>query len=193
MSLNVQMLSMLASVLVGIYLGAALDTYFRIFRFRKTLWWIKITCDVLFWLIQALVFFLVLLNVNNGEVRFYLFLAVGLGYATYRALFEVIYRKTLDVLLKMISRIVLILKRMTYLIILNPTKVLLKQLVYSVMIIITTLWVIVSFFLKWTLYPFVFILKWVDKKSGYPLLTQRKKFTKVLKAIMERLRGFYKK
>ncbi|RKL65218.1 spore cortex biosynthesis protein YabQ [Salipaludibacillus neizhouensis] len=192
MSLDIQMLSMLASVIMGIFLGASLDTYIRIIRFNSALSWVRVISDILFWILHALLFFIVLLNVNNGEVRFYLLLSLLLGYAIYRALFESSYKKILDVLLGVIKSVASTLARIVYLLILNPVKVLLKQLGYSVMILITGVWIILTFILKWTLWPVFFTLKWVDKLSGYPFLAQRKKLTEILKTILNRLRGFYK-
>ena len=77
----------------GQFLGAALDTYNRFLKRSERKPWIVFIHDVLFWVIQGLLIFYVLFLVNEGEFRFYLFLALFCGFAAYQALFQKLYRK----------------------------------------------------------------------------------------------------
>ncbi|WP_416148125.1 spore cortex biosynthesis protein YabQ [Salipaludibacillus sp. HK11] len=173
MSLDVQMASLLASTLMGIGLAGSLDTYERILGKRTSFTWLRMINDFLFWIAQALIYFGVLLFMNHGEVRFYLVLAVLLGYAIYRALFERTYRKILEQLLYTGNRLVHILVRITYAFVINPTKGLLKLLYRLSMIVVTTCWIIVSTFIYWVFKPIYLMVKYVDRKIGQPFIKQR--------------------
>lgn len=95
MTLTTQFYTMLAMSGMGLWLGASLDTY-RLFVIRaKTARWLLFIHDILFWIMQGLLFFYVLLHVNEGEFRIYIFLAVLLGVATYQSLCKRIYIKIL--------------------------------------------------------------------------------------------------
>nr|MDH3083161.1 spore cortex biosynthesis protein YabQ [Bacillus subtilis]WGD69662.1 spore cortex biosynthesis protein YabQ [Bacillus subtilis]WGD87513.1 spore cortex biosynthesis protein YabQ [Bacillus subtilis] len=95
MTLTTQFYTMLAMSGMGLWLGASLDTY-RLFVIRaKTARWLLFIHDILFWIVQGSLFFYVLLHVNEGEFRIYIFLAVLLGVATYQSLCKRIYIKIL--------------------------------------------------------------------------------------------------
>jgi spore cortex biosynthesis protein YabQ len=96
MTLTVQFQTMLAMVFMGIWIGMAVDTYSRFIHEKRKWHWLHFLNDLLFWLVQALLVFYVLLHVNHAEIRFYIFIALICGYAAYRALFETIYKKVLE-------------------------------------------------------------------------------------------------
>lgn len=91
MSLSVQFQTMLAMTAMGVWIGLSVDTYGRFFPRRRKPLYVTLFLDVLFWTLQSLLVFYVLLFVNEGIVRFYLFLALFCGYAAYQALFRSIY------------------------------------------------------------------------------------------------------
>lgn len=105
MSLTTQFYTMLAMIGMGSYFGAALDTYSRFLKppNRKAL--IVFVNDILFWLTNALIIFYVLYLVNNGEIRFYIFVALLCGFAAYQSLFKSLYNqilnKTIQILIKL--------------------------------------------------------------------------------------------
>jgi spore cortex biosynthesis protein YabQ len=96
MSLTTQLATMLAMIGMGGWLGIALDTYNRFLQRQDRAHWIVFINDILFWIVQSLIIFYVLLFVNQGELRFYIFLAILCGYAAYQSLFRTIYLKVLE-------------------------------------------------------------------------------------------------
>ncbi|ASB86652.1 spore cortex biosynthesis protein YabQ [Bacillus sonorensis] len=96
MTLTTQFYTMLAMAGMGAWLGASLDTYTRFVIRSNTARWLLFIHDLLFWMVQGLLFFYVLLSVNEGEFRIYILLAVLLGFAAYQSLFKRIYLKILD-------------------------------------------------------------------------------------------------
>lgn len=65
MTLTTQFYTMLAMSGMGLWLGASLDTY-RLFVIRaRTARWLLFIHDILFWILQGLLFFYVLLHVNE--------------------------------------------------------------------------------------------------------------------------------
>ncbi|RAK16553.1 spore cortex biosynthesis protein YabQ [Anoxybacillus vitaminiphilus] len=100
MSLTTQFITMLTMIGMGIYLGAAVDTYGRFLQRQKRAHWVVFMNDILFWVIQGLTVFYALLSINEGELRFYIFLALLCGYAAYQSLFRAIYRKILEFIIQ---------------------------------------------------------------------------------------------
>lgn len=73
MSVTTQLETMLAMIGMGGWLGLSIDTYSRFLQRRKRARFIVFINDVLFWLLQGLIIFYVLLLVNEGELRVYIF------------------------------------------------------------------------------------------------------------------------
>ncbi|MGM9986997.1 MAG: spore cortex biosynthesis protein YabQ [Bacillaceae bacterium] len=105
MSLTTQFYAMLALVGMGTVIGISFDTYNRFLRRPKRWNFIVFGLDILFWIVQALASFFVMMKVNSGELRFYLYLALLLGYATYQALFKQLYIKVLEWIILSIVRV----------------------------------------------------------------------------------------
>lgn len=101
MKLEVQLLTMGHMVGAGMYIGIIYDTYFRVWA-RPARRWVEALQDVLFWLANALLIFIWLKNVNDGQVRLYIFLALLLGFAIYKALFQRLYKYVLEKCIMMI-------------------------------------------------------------------------------------------
>jgi len=186
-SLDVQMASLIASVFMGVGVGASLDTYERILGKRTFFQWIRMVNDFLFWIVLALLYFGLLLYMNHGEVRLYLLIAVLLGYAVYRALFETGYRKLLDVFLRIGYKTFSFLVRFIYVFLINPTNELLKLLYRLGMIGVIAVWKVVSTLIYWVFRPIIILLIYIDKKSGQPLLKQRKVISQRMKSLLQRL------
>ncbi|MEG6575259.1 MAG: spore cortex biosynthesis protein YabQ [Caldibacillus debilis] len=105
MSLSEQLQTMAAMVALGNWLGASFDTYSRIMGQKKRMAFLVFVNDILFWLIQAFLAFSILYAINEGEVRFYVFLAILLGFSMYQSLFKSLY-------LFLLNRIIALGKRM---------------------------------------------------------------------------------
>ncbi|MDA7028372.1 spore cortex biosynthesis protein YabQ [Bacillus sp. CLL-7-23] len=120
MTLTTQFYTMLAMTGMGAWLGASLDTYTCFVVRSKTTRWILFIHDLLFWAVQGLLFFYVLLSVNEGEFRLYIFLAVLLGVAVYQSLFKQIYLTALDLMIYFFVFIYRILAKMAKLVVFKP-------------------------------------------------------------------------
>lgn len=100
MSLTTQFYTMLAMVGMGGWIGAALDTYGRFLQRPLRARWVVFINDFMFWVVQGLILFYLLLLVNEGELRIYIFLAVLCGYAAYQSLLKQIYLRILECLIQ---------------------------------------------------------------------------------------------
>src|SRR3954462_2772160 len=100
MSLTTQFYTMLAMVGIGGWIGVALDTYGRFLKRPLRARWVVFINDFMFWIVQGLILFYLLLLVNEGELRIYIFLAVLCGYAAYQSLLKWIYLRILERLIQ---------------------------------------------------------------------------------------------
>lgn len=79
---------MISMILSGIYLGASYFTFKRLERlWLSSIIW-KYIFEFLFWLLQAVILYVILFLINEGVLRFYVFLAIICGYAMFKGLFE---------------------------------------------------------------------------------------------------------
>jgi spore cortex biosynthesis protein YabQ len=128
MSLTTQLATMLAMIGMGSWLGAALDTYNRFLQRQDRTHWIVFINDILFWIVQGLIIFYVLLLVNEGELRFYIFLAILCGYAVYQSLFRMIYLKVLEWAIWFATRLYRFFVQLCYYFIVRPIQLLFQTL-----------------------------------------------------------------
>jgi spore cortex biosynthesis protein YabQ len=105
---------------MGSYLGAAVDTYGRFLKRQKRAHWVVFINDILFWVIQGLIVFYVLWSVNEGELRFYIFLALLCGYAAYQSLFRTVYLKILEFVIQTCVTMYRFVVRTCYYVIVRP-------------------------------------------------------------------------
>jgi spore cortex biosynthesis protein YabQ len=159
MTLSTQFLTMLSMIGMGSLFGVMFDTYQRFLDRPNRKSWIVFFNDLLFWVIQALIIFYILFLVNNGELRFYIFVALLCGFAAYQSLFKGVYLRLLEFMIKTAIAIYRFIRRAFQLLIYKPV-VGLIQLVISIIILIGRgLFSLVKFVLK----VLLFILKifWV--------------------------------
>lgn len=184
MTLTVQLYTMLSMAAMGIYVGAAIDTYGRFTRKRPSFNWLVACNDVLFWLVQALVVFYVLLEANNGEIRFYIFLALICGFAAYRALFQNVYQNILEVMITRTIQAYRLTIRFITILLINPIKYLLKLLYSLCIMVLTACFTIMLFLLNLIWKPlrwfFLLLLKWTGLNKQInkmkPILRKMKEF-----------------
>jgi spore cortex biosynthesis protein YabQ len=105
MTLTIQLMTILSMIGMGIYLGIIIDTYQRFLKRKQRNKIIVFLWDFFFWLVQALLCFLVLFNVNGAELRLYVILAIVCGFACYQSLFHFIYLRYLEIAIIIIKRI----------------------------------------------------------------------------------------
>lgn len=179
MTLSTQFMTMLAMISMGIVFGITLDTYNRFLNRSRRKRWIVFIYDILFWIVQGLAIFYILFLVNRGEVRFYIFLALLCGFATYQSLFKGIYVRLLEIIISMVISIYRFLLKMLYYVIYKPIY---SLVLFTISLIIvlgkglfslfklllkTVLWIIRIVFIpvKWVILIIWRLLPKVVKKS----------------------------
>ncbi|MCF6139601.1 spore cortex biosynthesis protein YabQ [Pseudalkalibacillus berkeleyi] len=178
MSLTVQFYTILAMIGSGIWIGAALDTYHR-FQPRDKKWnWLRFVNDIVFWVLQALLIFYVLLQVNHGEVRVIIFLALLCGFACYQSLLQRGYKKLLEYLITFFVGVTRMIKKLVSTFVIHPIKVILNLLLTLSKMIGRLLSSVLLFILGILLFPFkiigVFLLQKVLKRIQAKMLTKLK-------------------
>ncbi|QDP38835.1 spore cortex biosynthesis protein YabQ [Radiobacillus deserti] len=96
MTLTVQFLTIISMIAGGIYLGMAIETFRRFEDAWKKRTIFSYVIEISFWLLQSLILFYLLFRVNQGELRFYILLALLCGYSAYNALFKSLYQRMLE-------------------------------------------------------------------------------------------------
>ncbi|MCH1626928.1 spore cortex biosynthesis protein YabQ [Ferdinandcohnia quinoae] len=152
MTLTTQFYTMIAMVCMGGWLGAALDTYGRFLKRSTRANYIVFINDILFWVSQGLIIFYTLLVVNEGELRFYVFVAVLCGFAAYQSLLKSIYLRILERFIQAIIVIYQFLIRMGNLFIIKPIKMLFQLIIAILLGLVKIVLVIGNILLKFVLF-----------------------------------------
>lgn len=135
-------------VVCGIAMGMFYDTYRTLERMCYLTRWLVRVCDFLFWLSCTFLVFGTLLRVNEGMVRIYIFLGLGLGMVVYFLALQSMY---LVILKKLISfclfsyRVIL---RILYYLIVAPLRFLYRFLFSIVVFLLTALLAIGGWFYR---------------------------------------------
>lgn len=87
----------------GIYLGFATETFRRAAMTWKSNLILSYVFEICFWITQTCILFFVLYNVNEGELRFFIFLACLLGFSIYTVLFKTMYKRLLEFFIKIMK------------------------------------------------------------------------------------------
>lgn len=154
MTLTIQFYTLLAMIGMGSGFGAALDTYSRFLNRSERKRWIVFIHDFLFWIIQGLLIFYVLFLVNEGEFRFYLFLALLCGFSAYQALFKGLYQRFLEFLIILVIKLARFIANSVHMMIFLP----IKWVIVSILAIIIGIGKFVLTLLKWAGKILLFIL-----------------------------------
>jgi|SRR5690625_2476621 len=120
MTLDTQLLTMVSMILGGIYLGFATETYRRIAISWQNKPVLTYFLEITYWILQTCVLFFVLYQVNNGELRIYIFIACLLGFSIYKVLFQKIYQRVLEWIIKIVVTIVTGLIKLIHTLIVHP-------------------------------------------------------------------------
>ncbi len=160
MSLSTQFFTMLSMIGMGSLFGAMFDTYQRFLNRPKRKHWIVFFNDLLFWVIQALIIFYTLFLVNNGEIRFYIFLALICGFAGYQSLFKGIYLRLLEAAIHISISVYQFFKRASHLLIYKPVVGLIHLVTIIVLSLGRGLFSLVKFLFKviWTILKNIFVI-----------------------------------
>jgi spore cortex biosynthesis protein YabQ len=182
---------MLSMAAMGLYIGAAIDTYGRFTRKRPSFNWLVACNDLLFWLMQALVVFYVLLQANNGEIRFYIFLALVCGFAAYQSLFRKLYQTFLERLITIVIQTYRFTIKLIVVLLINPIKYLLKVLYSLCMMVLSACLAVILFLLRIIWRPTKWLLFLLYKWTG--LDRQVNKLKPIFRKLKEFLQSMRKK
>ncbi|UFU01479.1 spore cortex biosynthesis protein YabQ (plasmid) [Radiobacillus kanasensis] len=169
MTLTVQFLTIISMIAGGIYLGIAIETFRRFegaWKKRKVFSYI---IEICFWLLQSLILFYLLFRVNQGELRFYILLALLCGYSAYNALLKSYYQRLLERMIVSCLSIYRFLYRMVHLFFIRPI-IRIFQLILSILFALWggLVWVAVLLY-KIVFYPIrligMFIWRLVPKNA----------------------------
>ncbi|MDQ0930071.1 spore cortex biosynthesis protein YabQ [Bacillus atrophaeus] len=198
MTLTTQFYTMLAMAGMGAWLGASLDTY-RLFVVRaRTARWLLFIHDILFWTVQGLLFFYVLLNVNEGELRIYIFLAVLLGVATYQSLCKRMYIKILKFTIYLAVSVYQSIKRLVQHVLFRPVVWVCTLIIGLVMFLIQKVYRLITFLLlclykivKVLCFPIYFLLKQCLKLLPETLRLRIKRYFQKGAGILEKKKKLF--
>lgn len=183
MTLSTQFLTMLSMIGMGSLFGAMFDTYQRFLNRPKRKTWIVFLNDLLFWIIQALLIFYTLFIVNNGELRFYIFIALLCGFAAYQGLFKAVYLRLLELVINTIIAVAKFIKKTFQLLVYKPILGLIQLVITIILVLGRGLMTLVKFAFK----VLLFILKVVLVPVLKILLILWKLLPKGLKKTVEKL------
>jgi spore cortex biosynthesis protein YabQ len=162
-------------------MGILYDTYRTFERMYKMQKWLIWICDLLFWISAIFLVFGTLLRVNEGIVRIYIFLGLGIGTILYLLTFREIYGKLLHRMIKIVRFLYQTFVRIIQTVIIGP----LVSLFYFIVKVLQWLIKVIQRIGIWIGVPLFKLGKWLGKwfKRGTTLLYQKlvKTLTKLIK------------
>ncbi|WP_077329967.1 spore cortex biosynthesis protein YabQ [Virgibacillus siamensis] len=159
MTLNVQFITMIAMVIGGLYLGIIQETFRRFSVHWKRRRVMAYFMEISFWLSQTMILYYLLFRVNNGELRFYVFVAVLLGFSVYQALVANIYKRLLEQIISIVLKCFRIIEKVINFLIITPVKFIIQVAVTCVMFVLHILLNIVRYVLKVVVAPILWIFR----------------------------------
>ena len=86
-----QMLSFIVFILNGLLIGVLFDTFRILRKSFKSSNFVTSIQDIIFWILSGLIMIYSIFKFANGELRFYIFFSIVLGYILYLLIFSKIY------------------------------------------------------------------------------------------------------
>lgn len=176
MTLQVQFLTMVSMIIGGFYLGMARDTYLRFSPYWRQRIILRYVLEIAFWMIQTILLFYILYRVNAGELRAYIFIACLLGVSIYKVFFASLYKKVLELMIRLLLMIYRIFREIIRVVVVIP----IKGIVYFILLMFQFVFTVLFFIIKLILPPF----KWIVI-FAFSLLPKK------LQKIIRNLVGFY--
>ncbi|XKF67500.1 spore cortex biosynthesis protein YabQ [Virgibacillus necropolis] len=173
-------MTMLAMVLGGFYLGMILDTFRRASPHWKNSVFLSYLMETIFWFSQTLLLFYILYRVNSGELRFYVFVACLLGFATYQALAATAYKKLLEHMIQLALSVYRFFAKAIRVLIVTPIVFVFSLLFSAISYTLQVLFIVLLTIAKIIFAPF----KWIFMLI-YGLLPE------VIKNYLHKIAGFY--
>ncbi|WP_186575719.1 spore cortex biosynthesis protein YabQ [Aquibacillus kalidii] len=175
MTLSTQFLTILTMIAGGVFLGAGIHTFRRFEVYWKKRVIFSYFIEICFWLLQTLILFFLLYLVNQGELRFYILIALVCGFAMFKGLLENMYQRVLEKIIQTSISIYHFFYRLVQAVIVRP----LKWMISTIIAILLWTWGvilwIVLLLLKVVWYPISIIFKIIWRllpKNAKKYLTQ---------------------
>lgn len=168
MTLQTQWFTMLLMLGSGFFIGIILDFYRVLtvrFRIRK---WLISLIDLIYWMVSAVLVFGLLFWSNWGELRFYFFVAVCLGFLIYFKWASRPVLRGIRMLFHILERIFFFLARLFHLLIFSPARILFR----GCRRLAGLIWKGITACIKLILSPFFFLLRPVQARLE-PWLSRR--------------------
>lgn len=191
MSLTLQLYTMLAMIGMGAWLGVALDTYHRFLNRPQRRRWLVFVHDILFWIVQALLVFYVLLRVNEAELRVYVFVALLCGFAAYQSLLKSFYKRLLDFVIYIVLQAIQFFVRLIQLLIMKPVVVIVQMMIAFILLIFRILFSIGNGLWKCVLAILLFVWKLFFMPAQFLTLLIWKLLPKRVKIFIKKYAGFF--
>lgn len=184
MNLHTQWATLLWMFACGGIMGIAFDSYRVVSgQLRFPRWSVHIL-DLFYWIAASLFVFRTLYHVNQGELRFYVFLGLFIGVWIHFLFLSFITERFVVNLIKVVQKIYRITIRILELAVLTPLKWLLK----SLRVLLGFLWIVLFFMGRVTLSPIWKLLTWVTRP-----IWKRLKLPDRLRSLRDRLVELWKR
>ncbi len=157
MTLQVQFLTMISMIIGGFYLGIAHDSYLRFSPYWRQRVFLRYFFEITFWMIQTLLLFYILYRVNAGELRAYIFIACLLGFSIYKVIFASLYKKILEVIIRILLMLYRFCKKVFHIFIITP----IRWVIYLILLVFQMIISILFFVIKLIFIPIIWIIKLV--------------------------------
>jgi spore cortex biosynthesis protein YabQ len=163
MSLELQFITMIAMASCGIFIGMAVDTFYRFHSRKKRTGFFHYANEILFWILQGIILFYILFLINKGEIRLYIWLAVLLGFLTYQTFLKEWYKRFLEKLIRFGIALFRFIRKLIELFIWKPAYWLFQLFTY----LLTLFWAVVIWVLliPWKIFrrPILFFLRKIEQ------------------------------
>lgn len=176
-------------VVGGIYLGFANETFRRLSVSWKDKKLIVYFFEIIFWIVQTGILFYVLYQVNNGDIRFYIFLACLLGFSMYVVMFQSMYRRLLEIIIQIVKRVTYLVVHTFQVLVIEPIKWVIALVITIFMYSIHLLLNILSFLLNIVFYPIRLLFKLLEKLLPEKFLKNITKFMTFYSTIVYKLKS----
>ncbi|USG65918.1 spore cortex biosynthesis protein YabQ [Brevibacillus ruminantium] len=153
MSIAVQFQTVLAMTACGAILGMGFDTYHVFSRKGKIPVWLSFFLDILFWVGSMALVFWILIQVNDGIVRFPIFLGMLFGAWVYFVIGSKKYIQFLNAVIKFLRWLYRTIVLLIYTLIVRPV-LLLYKLIFMVVTFLMTI-IMTIFGYVWKLIRFL--------------------------------------
>ncbi|PSL42263.1 spore cortex biosynthesis protein YabQ [Salsuginibacillus halophilus] len=138
MTLEIQFQTMLVMAAAGVMVGAGIDIYQRLTPHERRFRWHRLVLDMLFWIVQGLFVFYILLQVNDGEMRVYVIGALLLGWVLYQKVLQSTVLRWLEFGIRLFNGCLRLIHNTLNLLLWRPLQFILQVIIDFVMIVVRT-------------------------------------------------------